>query len=279
MNIFRTDKILLVSIFLALLFCLNGIHWGWVSSFNPDQMALKPLGGPGKRPLQPDNYLKPPFHTYFNAVFSTIPIKVIQKTFDLSDKIVIPILLIWSRILVLFLFIGSIILVYLTAKRFFGTFSAQVISIIFSTSAGFIHHSHFLTADIPLVFWMLLAFYYTQNIFYGGNTKDYILAGLCTGIATATKYNGLAIGIVIVVAHYLSYNPLSWKRIIPDRKIFIGLVMVLSGFLLTNPYAVLDFHNFIADFNYNYIVAQTYGQVQNGNGYWKFYLGSLPYSF
>jgi 4-amino-4-deoxy-L-arabinose transferase-like glycosyltransferase len=102
----------------------------------------------------------------------------------------------------------------------FGIFSARIVALVFATSAGFIAYSHFLTSDIPVMFWMLLAFYFSINILTRAKLSDYLLAGFFTGIATATKYNGLAIGISIAVAHFLSCSSNSWKTYRLEAVVF-----------------------------------------------------------
>jgi hypothetical protein len=125
------------------------------------------------------------------------------------------------------------------------------------------------------MFWMIVAFYFTQNILLKRNKFDYIFAGLFTGIATATKYNGLAVGIAIVVAHCLSFNAPSarlWKEIFLNKKLFLGLAMVIVGFLLANPFALIDYSAFLSDFVYNYKVTPVYYEIVTGHSYWKFFL-------
>ena len=92
------------------------------------------------------------------------------------------------------LFLLQIGLVYAITGRFFGLFAARILALAYGTSAGIIAFSHFLTADIPLTTWMLAAFYFAQNVLLRGRLLDYVMAGALTGIAAATKYNGLAIG-------------------------------------------------------------------------------------
>lgn len=273
-NKLEVDKILAIALLLGLFFSLYGIHWGgWVESWNPDQMALRPLFNKGKLPFEPDFFQKPPFHTYFNFFLSVAPLQFIGKIFHLSPNVVRPAILFWSRLLIVFLFLGSIFLVFQINQKFFGIFSARIVALVFSTSAGFIIHSHFLTADIPVLFWMLVAFYFAQNISLGGKVSDYAWAGFFTGIATATKYNGLAVGIAIVVAHILSFNFVLSKESIFSKKLFIGLGMVSVGFLIGNPFAILDYSNFISDFWYNYTITPVYdGNPITERSYGKFLL-------
>ena len=253
----KVDKILAISLILGLVLCLYGINWGRVEEWHPDQMAFIKLFYPGELPLNPKWFHKPPFHTYFNFFLSVLPFKILEKL-HISIDFIRPARLLWSRTLTVFLFMGSIVLVFVITKRFFGTFAARMVTVIFSTSAGPIAFSHFLTTDIPVMFWMLLAFYFAQNILLRGNYSDYILAGFLTGIATATKYNGLGVGIAIIAAHALSPSFDSFNQVFFSKKLFLGLFMVLVGFLVGNPFALLDYSTFISDFMFNYIVTPVY---------------------
>lgn len=272
LNVFKLDGILVIALILGLGFSLYGIHWGGLEGgWNQDQMALRSLFSKGL--LHPYSFQKPPFHTYLNFFLAVVPAIIISKVFRLSPSFAIYLKVLFSRILTVFLFLGAITLVFYITKRFFGLFSARIVTIVFATSASFIINTHFLTADIPLVFWMLVAFYFAQNIAFEGKTSDYVWAGFFTGIATATKYNGLAIGIAIVVSHILSFSSISWRNLILSKKLFLSLLMVPVAFLVGNPYALLNYPTFISDYMYNYIVAPVYsGNTNSTRGYLIFFL-------
>jgi 4-amino-4-deoxy-L-arabinose transferase-like glycosyltransferase len=272
----KVDKILLLAISLGLIFGLYGINWGgWVEYWNPDQMAFKTIFyGSRKIPFEPIFFHKPPFHTYFNYFLCVYPFEIIQraarKILNLSLDIQSA-KIIWSRLLTIFLFLGSIALVFRITRMYFDIWAARIVALIFATSAGFIVESHFLTADIPVLFWMLVAFAFAQNISLRGRLFDYIGAGFFTGIATATKYNGLGVGIAIVVAHILISRPISWKALVFSKKHFLGLGMVVIGFFVGNPFAFDPNSDFIDDFWYNYLTTPVYeGEIAIGHSYGKF---------
>jgi hypothetical protein len=281
------DRVLLVSLFLTMAFTVEGINWGRDECWNADEVALRSLFRKNKPPFEPSTFTKPPFHTYLTyfLVERWVPIlegyaKKRQRYLEHPKVYTVPknafndFVLLGARFLTLALYLGSVTLAYVIAHRFFGLLAARVTALLMATSAGFIAFNHFLTADSPMIFWMLLAFFFSQRIITAGTWPDYLLAGFFAGLGTATKYNALAVGMAIPVAHWLRSSGI-WQALFSPRLI-LGVLTVPLAFVLGCPYAVLDHRNFIKDFMYNYTVTPNYGgTVGAAPGYLDF-LGRLP---
>jgi Dolichyl-phosphate-mannose-protein mannosyltransferase len=265
----RLDPLLVAALSLAFLFCLQGITWGRVECWNRSQIALHSL-----RALRPGDYMKPPFHIYLNHVLVVWPITGALKIAQVPTermKIANSAKLIGSRLVTLALYLGTIALAYSFSRRSYGQFSAAVIAFAFATSAGFVTYAHFLTADTPLLFWMLAAFWAAHRLASAPSTRNYAIAGFLIGITIATKYNGLAVGIALLVAHFFATKSASIRSIILSRQLAVALAMALLGFLFGCPTAPYEPKKFWHDFIYNYTVAPRYsGQPDRPN-----YLGAL----
>ena len=265
----RLDPLLVAAVSLGFLFCLQGITWGRVEDWNRSSIALR-----GLRALRPSDYMKPPFHTFFNHVFVVWPLTGALKIAQVPPervKIANSAKLIGSRLVTIALFLGTIAFAYSFGRRSYGRFSAAVLAFVFATSAGFVTYAHFLTADIPLVFWMLAALWAAHRLASDPSTRNYIIAGFLTGIAIATKYNGLAVGIALLVAHFFATKDGGLRKIILSRQLGIGFGMVLVGFLFGCPTSIYEPRKFWNDFIYTYTVAPRYsGQPDRAN-----YLGAL----
>ena len=258
------DPLLAAALLLAFLFCLQGITWGRVEDWNRSSIAMRSL-----RALRPSDYMKPPFHTYFNHVLVVWPIDGVMKIAQVPKermKISNSAKLIGSRLVTIALYLGTIALAYSFSRRSYGRFSAAIIAFAFATSAGFVAYAHFLTADMPLLFWMLAAFWAVHWLVSAPTTRNYAIAGFLIGIATATKYNGLAVGIAFLVAHFFATKGESFRRMILSRQLGIGLGMVLLGFYFGCPTAPYEPKRFWNDFIYNYTVTPRYsGQPDRAN--------------
>ncbi|MGZ5504580.1 MAG: ArnT family glycosyltransferase [Chthoniobacterales bacterium] len=263
----QIDPVLFVALLAAFAFSLHGIRWGRVEDWNPDQMALRRLSAT----LKPRGFLKPPFHTFVNHALVLWPMSLAESSAEAITKRkqnFDELKLLGSRLVVVAMFLGTVLIAYKIADEFYGRNAARIVALLFATSAGFFAYDHLLTADIPVVFWMILATMFAARIIREPRSNNYIFAGICTGLATATKYNGLAVGLALVVAHLLS-KKWSWRALFPDRRLWLGLFMVPVGFVAGNPYAILDWRKFSSDFAYNYAVAPRYGG-ESGIGYDKF---------
>jgi hypothetical protein len=270
------DRVLAATLLVAAVCCVHGIT---AASMHPDQMVFLPLFHAGKWPFNPAWFEKPPLVTYFNYFFSLWPIATLGDLLGLSAPAVRAAQRGWSRLLATGLFLGSVGIAFAIARRSFGTIAARVVAVLLGTSAGFVAHTHHLTADVPVTFAMLVALYFCQRVLAGGGFPDYLCAGAATGIAAATKYNGLAIGIALVTAHALrvgldGHSAQRWRRIFFSREVLLGLVMVPVGFVVANPFAVLDFQTFRDDFLYNYIVAPVY-EGQTGHSWGQFFVAIM----
>lgn len=272
MRRFRCDPWLAAILAAAALFCAYGIHWGRAECWNYDEMALRPLNG-----LHPGYFYRPPFHTYVNHLLVFFPVhlgeRLAKQLYFHTPVRFNEARLIGSRMLTAALFLGTVALIFAISLRFYGRFAARIIALVFASSAGFIAFAHFLTCDLPLLFWMAAAVFFSARIAQSGKTRDYVLAGLFSGLAAATKYNGVLVGAAIGVAHLFSPNCRDLRSIFHWR-LLLGGALIPIAFIAGNPYAVLDYKKFSADFMYNYTVAPRYGG-QTGVGYGEF-LRALP---
>src|SRR5947199_232211 len=265
----RVDPLLVAALSLAFLFCLQGITWGRVECWNRSQIAMR-----GLRALRPSDYMKPPFHTYLNHILVVWPITAVMKLAQVPKermKISNPAKLIGSRLLTIGLYLGTIALSYSFSRNSYGRFSAAVIAFALATSAGLIAYAHFLTVDIPLLFWMLAALWAAYRLASAPSTRNYAITGFLIGSAIATKYDGLAVGVTLLVAHFFVTKGESRRRIILSRQLGIGLGMALLGFLFGCPTLLYEPKRFWHDFIYNYTVTPRYeGEPERAN-----YLGAL----
>jgi len=121
-------------------------------------------------------------------------------------------------------------------------FPAKALLSAFLLAVCFLHvrDSHYVYTDIPLLLVMVLTFIAMLDFpKKGASWKCNLLIGALIGLATAIKYNGIAL-----VIPYLFFTLFLGSR----KKMIAGWIVAgfgtLAVFLLLNPYAILDFQFF-----------------------------------
>lgn len=188
-----------------------------------------------------------------------------------------PDLYVWLRALTAILCAATVPLVYALARRMFDAPSALLAALTLSVTEYHVQHAHFITTDAPTGLWTTLALLGVWNVADRGKLRDYLLTGIATGLAAGTKYNAGAIGLVLVVAVAV--------RIIDDSRspdgsarsemmahakglVVAGSVAVIV-FLLTTPFALLDFPSFRQGVTGTMIQYATHAGQGDFSGPWR----------
>ena len=105
-------------------------------------------------------------------------------------------------------------------------------------------NAYFDTVDTTTAFWPSVACLMAVMIYANNGDRNrwhYLVGGICVGLATSSKYTAFLSFLPILVAHgYHARRTKSWI----DQYIVFGLLAIPVGFLLTTPYALLDFITF-----------------------------------
>jgi hypothetical protein len=99
-----------------------------------------------------------------------------------------------------------------------------------------VHYSHLAVNDIPALAPLCLSLVGIAGVHRSGRLADYALAGAALGVACATKYTaGIAVLCLLAVARE--------NRL---RGLALAGALAFAGFLVANPYALLDLESFRA---------------------------------
>jgi len=135
---------------------------------------------------------------------------------------------------------GIIALVYMTGKKLFNKRTGLIAAYLLSISFVHVQASHYIKSDILASFLLMIGFLYAVFILYKSDLKYYILAGFFVGLSMAAKYYALTGCIFLITAQLLLGRKF-------EKKFILCGFMVLIGFLAGQPYALLDYKNFISD--------------------------------
>ena len=141
--------------------------------------------------------------------------------------------------------LGTIWISYRIAKKIWNRETGYLAALLLALNPFHIFMSQYFRVDAPLLFWILAAFYFSLRVFQDGKTADYLLAGFFSGLAISTKY-AFPVFLPLLAAHILKPRAHgSLRQVLLDWKIYLSSYVMVLTFLVTSPYAFLDFPTFI----------------------------------
>jgi hypothetical protein len=139
-------------------------------------------------------------------------------------------------------------LLYATGARLFnrgvGLLAAAVEAVAFLP----VFYSHLALNDVPTLAPATLSLLGSAGVLRKGRARDYVIAGVGLGLACATKYTA---GIVLVpllaavTCRFLDADRGARARVL--AWLVLASLVALAGFLIANPYALIDFREFHAE--------------------------------
>jgi len=144
----------------------------------------------------------------------------------------------------------TLIVTFLLGRRLFGLRAGVLGTAFLAFSVLHIKLSHFLTVDIILTFYMMTALYFAAGVLMRVRLSDYILTGLCFGMAMATKISAFPVAAAIAVAFVLG---IIRRRRILTRAWLYGILMpiiAIAAFMVCQPQSAIKFDKFFADVSY-----------------------------
>lgn len=264
---------LLVAILIGGTLRLFNINWDEGHFFHPDErMILMTVGSLGlpwppqwSLLLSPDSPLNPHFFAY-----GSLPLYLLKAVAhllalhqpEMSD---LEHLRLVGRTISGLFDTGLILLVFLLGKRLYHRWVGLLAAGFVAFAVLHIQLSHFYTVDTLLTFFIVLAMLGAVDVMLKGCLRASALAGACLGLALATKVSVLPLLLTVIAAWLLwltrgpqpvygnrEPNGQSGRRDWPSngssRAIMgIGLagLLALITFVLGEPYAIIDWNNFI----------------------------------
>jgi 4-amino-4-deoxy-L-arabinose transferase-like glycosyltransferase len=136
-------------------------------------------------------------------------------------------------------------LLYGTGARLFGRAVGLLAAAIEAVAFLPVFYSHLALNDVPTLAPLTLSLLGSAGVLRKGRMRDYLIAGVGLGLACASKYTA---GIVIVplaaaiAARYLDGGERAGRRALAG--IALAGLLALLGFLIANPYSLLDYGSF-----------------------------------
>ena len=138
-------------------------------------------------------------------------------------------------------------------------------------AVNFLHvrDSHFGVTDITMTTGVTAAVILADRHAREGGRRWLLGAALVAGLATSVKYNAALLAVPLVLS--------AWFGPRAAREAMVALAVMLAGFLVGTPYALLDFRQFTTDFTYEVNHLAQGHHVDVGIGYAHHALRTLPH--
>jgi len=265
-NLAQNAKWLLIGVtLLAISLRIWGINFGLPYLYHPDE----PVGVRIAQRMFKTGDLNPHFYhwpslTFYINALAYIPYYLVGKLMgvfhspaDIPGPIVLamgvgqasmPTTWLLGRILTVTFGSAAVVLVFLIGRRLTNSTAIGLLAgIMMAISPTNVAHSRLITPDTFTVLFVLLSFWGSVQIFQQGKPWHYIIAGIGSGLAASTKYNGALIVLPLILAHFLRHG-LKGMR---ERNLYFALLLSIVAFLATTPFALLDYQKFLTDLQFD----------------------------
>lgn len=249
------DKIFLMIALVALLLRFVGTWYGLPAFYNSDEPfnVVNALSYGAKQSLEPTYHVYPALHSYLLLMVYGLYFVVgrmagvFESSLDFGASYFLnPTGLFWiGRLLSALLGVGSVVVLFILAKRFFSNRVAYVAAGLLSLSFIHVDLSHWILPEAAVGFMTILALYWIFRLTESSGTKTILVAGLLAGAAISTKYNaGFIVVPLLVATWWRDKGPLRFKGLL------LALFALFAGFLISSPYWVLSFASYWRDLSY-----------------------------
>ena len=229
---------------LALVVRLIGIRTGLPYVYNADENAhFVPLAiGMFGHSLNPDYFVNPPAYTYLLHVGFGLrwgfDRAAIGEAFAIDPGSAFTL----ARVLTALLGALAAGLLACAGARLFDRRTGLIAGALFAVAFLPVHYGHLALNDVPALAPLCLALVGVAGVLRRGRMLDFALAGLGVGLGAATKYTEGIVLLPLLTAAALAPVAVGGRV----RGVVLAGLLALGGFLLANPYALLDFSAFQA---------------------------------
>ena len=269
----------------------NGLFWDAPYYFNPDEKRLINWG-------MTFNYFDPGV-----SEWGTLPLLLIRAITALLGLFSVPEraeIYVIARVLSVLLGCATIYLVYRLARKVYSQQTARWSALFTAITVLHIQYSHFYSLDNIFTFFIIIALFPIITVAQEEHRRQYLLAGLSIGLATAVRLNGVFLFGPFLIAHLFgAYRCQFGEEQNNDRPPFLQamvntvwlattdsklwLALGISGltFVVLTPTAVFDPYKYLFHDGLVWVLLQSSGYLKSqytlqfeGTGPW-FYISNL----
>jgi 4-amino-4-deoxy-L-arabinose transferase-like glycosyltransferase len=155
-----------------------------------------------------------------------------------------PGIVLMGRLITVLLGLGSVALIFWAGMRLSGRAEVGMLAaLLLALSPIHVWHNRLVTPDTLVAFCATATLAASVLVLDRGTIGGYLLAGACVGLTAASKYNGGIVILLPIFAHFTKQGIQGIK----SYKLYLIFFTALLAFLVTNPFALLDYSSFLHD--------------------------------
>lgn len=252
------NGILLSVLFLSAFFNFYGLNWGLPSLWYPDEPeTIESIILPMAINLDPNPHIfnKTSLYYYFLLLCLTPYLMFVKLGFihNQNYDILVSQVTLIARMTTAMTGIFGVYLMYRLGKLLRDDWAGLISASLLACTLGYATYAHFAMMEILLLVFIILILYTTVRFFSYKQLKYYYLACLFSGLAVSTKFNAALLAVIVFLL--LQYSLFRQKKTEEDSSIKLpyitpafwkGIAVVLFGFFIGTPYALLDARTFLS---------------------------------
>lgn len=171
---------------------------------------------------------------------------------------------------------GTVVLTFVLGRRLYNPRIGWWSSIFLAGTFLHAAESHYARTHVIATLFVVSALYHSSRIMKDGNQKDYLLAGISLGLATAAQYSMFIAAVPVLYAHIAHLNTSGQIKNLTNlsvhRPLMTSAGIALITFSCATPYAVIDAQRFFSELKF---IAGDVTQAwvnSAGQPVWLFYL-------
>ena len=166
----------------------------------------------------------------------------------------------------------TVLVLIILGSRLYDRTVGLLAGLLLAACALHIQNSRFLTVDVTLTFFVLLALSQMVRASLDGRALEFVFSGIAIGLATASKFSAMPLFLPLAIAALHRYV-VERRFLSVAGRLLMGVVAAAAAFALAQPYAILDFRAFIHD------IFEQSSMVRNAGlfPYTMQYMGTVKY--
>lgn len=271
----KNKHFILILILSAFLLRFVGIFDGLPAAYNSTEYFLTKtaLSMGARQSLDPLIYIYSTLYEYYllllyiTMYFSGIIVGVFKNTTDFALQFLIDpsVFYLMGRITNVLISVLTVIIFYRQTRNIFGEITARFAATIAGLSYYFIQFSQYAVADTTLILFSTIATLSILQAYFNPLKKNYLRAGIFTGLAIGTKYNAGFLILPLLLVLILNWNKHEYKSSLQNGIILS--ISLLTGFLIFNPLWIIKFSDFFDGFKLIYTQMNSAVSLYHGINY------------